>query len=378
MQRDNLDELLTAAIERGDVPGVVVAVADRQSVLYRGAFGKLADNPVVEMTVDAVFPIASMTKPVTSVGAMMLREQGRLGLDDLVGDYFPEFRGKQVIAEFDESDGSYATRPPASEITIRHLMTHTAGFGYGFSSPVVRDLSKGATEFGPRELLLLHDPGDRWTYGPSTRVLGWVIEKIAGESLDAFCESRIFAPLGMTDTGFSLASENLDRLVAPSKRVNGALVTESRPPTPNPNFNGDAGLLSTADDYARFVWMLLNDGEFDGVRLLAAESVHEMTTNQIGRLVVEQQPGAIPELSNSFPLGAGRDKWGLGFQLKVGVEDGLRPPGSYSWAGIHNTHFWGDPHNGIGVVMLTRVQPFYDAGCIRLLTEIERCVYRNL
>ncbi|MDP6423096.1 MAG: serine hydrolase domain-containing protein [SAR202 cluster bacterium] len=378
MQRDSLDWLLSNAVERGYVPGVVVVVATRESVLYRGAFGKLADDPVIDMTADAIFPVASMTKPVTSVGVMMLREQGLIDLDDAVSEYLPEFEGKEVIAGFDESDASYTTRPATTEVTIRHLMTHTAGFGYGFSSPIVRDLSRGAAGLGPREFPLLHDPGSKWTYGTSTRVLGWVIEKIAAEPLDAFFDSRILAPLGMTDTGFGLKSECFGRLVAQSRRVGATLVTGSGQRPPSSHVFGDAGLFSTADDYMRFVRMLLNGGELDGVRLLAAESVNEMITNQIGTLMVERQPGAMPERSRSFPLGAGRDKWGLGFQLKVGAEDGSRPPGSYSWAGIHNTHFWGDPHNGIGVVMLTRVLPFYDEGCIRLLTDLERRVYQNL
>ena len=372
--RSELDRLLHAAVERRDVPGVVAEVANGERTLYRGAFGKLDERGAVDMSADAIFQFASMTKPVTSVAVMMLKDQGLLDLDDVVGRYLPEFKGTEVIAEFDESDASYSTRPAACEITLRHLMTHTAGFGYSFWDYTLSKLSGQLGEYPP----LLHDPGSLWTYGPSTRVLGKVIEQVAVEPLDVFFESRIFEPLGMRDTGFDLKPEDRSRLASLFRCIDGELVGEQNPESYEPRVFGDGGLLGTANDYMRFLQMLLGMGQFGGRRLLTERSVSEMTKNQIGDLVVEEQPGAIPNMSNSFPLGAGEDKFGLGFQLKEAVESGARSPGSYSWAGMRNTHFWADPKQGIAAVLLMQVLPFYDDRCIKLLMDFEKHIYRNL
>ena len=372
--RAELDELLAAKVDQRDVPGVVAEVTDREGTLYHGAFGKLDERGSVDLPADAIFRIASMTKPVTSVAVMMLKDQGLVDLDDTVGQYLPEFNGAEVIDDFDESDSSYTTRPAAWEITLRHLLSHTAGFGYDFSNYTLSKL-RGRS---PANALLLHDPGTRWTYGMSTRVLGTVIETVTNESLDVFFESRIFKPLGMSDTGFHLRLEDRPRLAALFKRINGELIGESNPETYEPRVSGDTGLLSTANDYSLFLRTLLGMGEFEGNRMFTEQSIQEMTKNQIGDLVVEMQPGPITARSNPFPLSSREDKFGLGFQLKEGVESGERSRGSYSWAGINNTHFWVDPKNGIAAVLLTQVLPFYDSRCIQLLLDFERCIYRNL
>ncbi len=372
--RTELDALFYAKVDRRDVPGVVAEVANRERTLYRGAFGKLDDRGAVDMPTDAIFRIASMTKPVTSVAVLMLKDQGLVDLDDEVGRYLPELKGAEVIVEFDESNSSYATRPAAREITLRDLLSHTAGFGYDFSNYILSKLSDRLPAIPP----LLHDPGTRWTYGMSTRVLGRMIEKVTNQSLDVFFESSIFEPLGMSDTGFYLRPEDRPRLASRFRRINRELRGEPNPESYEPNVSGDAGLLSTASDYSSFLQMLLGMGEFDGNRILTEQSVRDMTKNQIGDLVVEMQPGAIPDRSNAFPYGAGKDKFGLGFQLKEGVEKVGRSPGSYSWAGINNTHFWADPDKGIAAVLLTQVLPFYDDRCIDLLLDFERCIYRNL
>jgi len=250
-----------------------------------------------------------MTKPVTSVAVMMLKEQGLVDLYDEVGQYLPELKGAEVIVEFDSSDSSYTTRPAAREITLRDLLNHTAGFGYDFSNYTLSKLGDRLPAIPP----LLHDPGTRWTYGMSTRVLGRVIEKVTNQSLDVFFESSIFKPLGMSDTGFYLRPEDRLRLASRFRRINRELIGEPNPESYEPRVFGDAGLLSTASDYSSFLQMLLGMGEFDGNRILTEQSVQDMTKNQIGDLVVEMQPGAIPDRSNPFPFGAGEDKFGLGF-----------------------------------------------------------------
>lgn len=372
-----MDAMLQAAVERRDVPGVVAMVASRERVIYRGAFGVLDEHGVKALSVDAIFRIQSMTKPVTSVAIMMLCEQGLLDVDDAIGQYLPDLVRREVLAVFNEVDTSYTTRPAAREVTIRDLLTHTAGFGYDFSNDILCALCRSGAR-SPRDLPLLHDPGVQWTYGMNTRILGEAIERITGEPLDAFFASRIFRPLGMRATRFDLQPEDRGRLASLFRRVNGELVGEPRPDPYKPFVAGDGGLLSTADDYIRFLQMLLNMGQFDTTRLLTSHSVSELTVNQIGSLKVQTQPGARSGLSNSFPLGAGEDTFSFGFQLKEGDEENARSPGSYSWAGLFNTHFWADPQQGVAAVLLMQVLPFYDDSCIRLLTDFERHIYRNL
>ena len=369
-----LDILLDEAVEQYDVRGVVAEVANRDRTIYRGAFGTRDELRAFDMPADAIFQIKSMTKPITSVAVMILKDQGVIDLDDPVARYLPDIKNAKIISDFDEADGSFTTRPGGHDITLRHLLTHTAGFGYNFSSHILSKLGDRL----PAASVLLHEPGSQWTYGSSTYVLGKVIEQVSGEPLDAFFETYIFKPLGMKDTGFDLKQNDYDRFAALFKRVHGRLVWVQLPETYQPQVFGDQGLLSTADDYIRFLRMLLNLGRFEGETLVTEQSVEEMTRNQIGSLTVEEQPGAIPWLSNSFPLGAGKDKFGLGFRLKEGMEVDARSPGSGSWAGLYNTHFWIDPKQGIATVLLMQVLPFYDDRCIRLLTNVEKSIYRNL
>ena len=374
-----LSQYLSGAVQRGDVPGVVALVVDRESVLYQGAAGKLDVARGVDMPADALFRIASMTKPVTSVAAMMLVEEGKLGLDDPVSKYVPGFEGRPVLARFNTADGTYDTRPAKRPVTIRHLMTHTSGLGYGFSSPIVSRLAQGNRE-KEAGLPLLHDPGDKWTYGTSTRVLGQVVEKISGQPLDVFFRDRIFGPLKMTDTSFVVPPEKVSRVVTVHQRVDGKLVEQPNTPVQQSPVNGEGGLYSTARDYGVFLQMLLNGGSLHTVKLLGAKSVAMMGANQIGSVVVDEQPAADPARTRPFPLGAGRDKFGLGFQIAVRDERyaKLRNPGSLSWAGINNTHFWIDPDSHIAAVVLIQVLPFYDEACIRVLREFEELVYRQV
>jgi len=372
-----LDDVLRSAVAAGGVPGVVALVATRDSVIYRGVYGVMDAVGDEAMTDDAIFRIASMTKPITSVGIMMLREDGLLDLDDAASEYLPELADREVLVEINSADSSVTTRPATRPITIRDLLRHTAGIGYSFSSHELLELAR-STDIPAREQPLLHDPGTRWTYGMSTAFLGWVIEEVTGETLPEFFESRILRPLGMVDTGPDLAQESHHRLVAMYRRVDGVLQGEPRPDQYRPEFRGDGGLLSTADDYVRFMQMILGSGERDGVRLLTQESVSEMVQNQLEGVVVVEQPGAIPSTSRAFPLGAGQDGFGLGFQISFGESVGGRPPGSLSWAGIANTHFWIDRENEIAVVLLVQLLPFYDEMAIDFLTSFERTLYSQI
>ncbi len=367
------------AVARGDVPGVVTLIADRDGVLYAGGAGKQDVARSVAMQPDAIFRIASMTKPITSVALMILVEQGKVGLDDPVSKYLPEFDRRPVIVNFSTADGTYQTRPATRAITIRHLLTNTSGLGYAWSDPVLERLVHFTKKTEP-ELPLLHDPGSKWTYSPATRVLGWVVEKVSGEPLEVYLRTRICAPLKMPDTGHSVPADKVARVVTVHSRQGGKLAEAPNEPQHESPVRGDGGLYSTAHDYGRFVRMLLNDGSLEGAKILSPQTVQTMGQNHIGPVYIETQPNAMPQRAQLFPIGAGRDKFGLGFQITMADPKyaGFRSPGSLSWAGINNTHFWIDPVRGLAGIVLMQVLPFYDATCIGVLRGIEEIVYRHL
>jgi CubicO group peptidase (beta-lactamase class C family) len=249
-----LSSQLSNAVIRGDTPGVVALVVGRDNVLYEGAAGKLDVAHGIGMPVNAIFSIASMTKPVTSVAVMMLFEEGKLKLDDSVSKYLPGFDNLQVIMKFNEKDATYETRPAKRPMTIRHLLTHTSGIGYGFANPIEYRLTE-ATKKDEWELPLLNDPGDKWNYGPGTALLGKIVEKITGESLEACFQKRIFQPLGMADTSYAVPPAQQPRLATKYTRLYGLLQAQPGrkiPSTPTPPFHGDGGLYSTAQDYGKF------------------------------------------------------------------------------------------------------------------------------
>jgi methyl acetate hydrolase len=377
-----LSRQLSAAVERGDTPGVVALVVDRDEVLYEGAAGKLDVGRNIPMPIDAIFNIASMTKPVTSVAIMMLLEEGKLKLDDPVSKYLTGFDNLQVITKFNEADGTYETRPAKRAMTVRHLLTHTSGIGYAFCNPIVARLQRG-NQKAEWEIPLLSDPGDKWNYSASTRVLGLIVEKITGTPLENWYQEHIFTPLGMVDTSYAVAADKQSRLSMTHTRASGTLQEQPRgqiPSTPTAPFRGDGGLYSTVRDYSLFMRMLLNGGRLGSTKILGESSVKAMGQNHIGSIFVEQQPAADPLRTKPFPLGAGQDKFGLGFQIAAKNDRyaGFRSPGSMSWAGIFNTEFWIDPERHIAGVQMMQVLPFYDDGAIRTLRDFEELVYKGI
>jgi methyl acetate hydrolase len=367
-----LSKQLTASVERGDTPGVVAMVVDKDGEIFSGAAGLLPD---------AIFNIASMTKPVTSVAIMMLLEEGKLTLDDPVSKHLPGFDKLQVITKFNAADGSFEARPAKNVMTVRHLLTHTSGIGYGFSSPVLAKLQQP-----PKlewEIGLLHEPGEAWTYGASTRVLGLIVQKHTGEELENYYQRRIFKPLGMNDTSWAVVAEKQSRVPRNHRRVDGKWQEQpaaTLPTTPASPQRGDGGLYSTAHDYGLFIRMLLNGGKLGSARIISEKSVKLMGENHIGNVVVSMQPVGMEALTKPFPLGAGKDKFGLGFQ--VAADDpaaaAFRSPGSLSWAGLFNTEFWIDPKAGIGGIVLMQGLPFYDDGAIRTLRDFESVLYKQI
>ena len=320
-----------------------------------------------------------MTKPVTSVAVMSLVDAGEVGLEDPVSRYLPAFKGRPVIAKFSASDRTWQTRAARRPITIRHLLANTSGLGYAFTDPTVARILAGSAQT-ELDLPLLHDPGARWTYSASTRALGWVIEAVSGRKLDAFLRERIFKPLKMRETWHVVPAGKVARVVTSHQRTRGKLLEEANAPVQESTVRGDGGLYSTAADYGRFVRMLLNGGSLDGERILSPQVVRRMGSNAIGALAVETQPDANPSRTRPFPLGAGHDKFGLGFQIAAADPKyaKYRSPGSLSWAGIYNTHFWIDPKRQIAGIVLMQVLPFYDRACIGVLRKIEAATYKHL
>ncbi len=380
-QSASLDEKLSAAVTRGDVPGLVVIAATRDRILYQGVFGKAEVGRERPMTADALFRIASMTKAVTSIAAMQLYEQGRFALDDPAEKYLPELANLMVFESFDNVTGRYKVRPAAKRVTIRHLFTHTSGLAYAFTSPIVRDFKPRDVEkfeAGP----LLFEPGTQWIYGTSVDWVGRLVETLSGKNLEEYFRERIFTPLGMSDTFYNVPETKQARLVTVHRRQDGrpdAPLTEqpNQPQLPATTFNGGGGLSSTASDYIRFERMILNGGTLDGARILSADTVALMTKNQIGKVGVRALTTAQPDRSMDFTfINDGKDKWGLGFLLTTNQVAGKRSAGSLSWGGINNTYFWIDPARGIAGVVMMQFLPFADTKALAIYDTFERGVYQ--
>lgn len=375
-----IDAFLRQAVADHAVPAVVAIVVNREQQLFLGGAGKRDVAKASDLTTDAIFRIASMTKPITSLAVMQLQEEGKIGFDDPITKYLPEWERARVLTSFNDADRTFQSRPPARPITVRHLLTHTSGIGYSFADARLAKLDDG--KHPEVDMPLLHDPGDRFTYGPNTAVLGYIVEKVSGQTLDAFLKARILDPLGMRDTFFVVPAEKRDRVVTQHVRNPDGLAERPNPDVLRSNVRGDGGLFSTAADYGRFMQLFLNGGRAGAARLVSEASLQVMTSNQIGALRVQQQPSANPMIARPFPIGAGKDTFGFGFQIEVepsrNADTGLRSAGSLSWGGIYNTHFWIDPQQHIAAAVLMQVLPYYDDAALEVLRGVERLVYRHL
>jgi methyl acetate hydrolase len=378
-----IDELLEAAVAAGTVPGVVTVAADRGGVRHESTAGRLSVDGDAPVGPDTMFRIASMTKAITTVAALQLVEQGRLELDQPVASVAPAFGELQVLDGFDGDEPRL--RAPASQATIRQLMSHSAGLGYRFLN---EDLTRYQQLTGLPDLLtgekamlgmpLASDPGTRWEYGLNTDWLGQVVEAVTGQGLDEVLAEHVLVPLGMADTSFAPTDEQRARLMPIHARTpDGGLVATELGWPPEPEFwPGGHGLYGTAGDYLRFLRALLGGGELDGARILAPETVELMFTPQLGELALpEIIRTADPMLTNDIQALPIPQTWGLGLHLVLEDLPGMRHAGTGDWAGICNSYYWIDRASGVTGAIFTQVLPFFDARIVELAGGFEQEVY---
>ncbi len=379
-----VDQMFADATGAGAIPGVVALAANATGFLYSGALGRRDLNHGPAITVDTVFRIASMTKIVTCVAVLQLVEQGTLSLDQPVGGLLPELESPQVLIGFEE-DGTPRLRQASRPITLRHLLTHTAGFGYHIWNADLnryRAAGGGAGQTGKMALLdapLLFDPGERWEYGINIDWAGEAVERASGLSLEDYLQEHIFRPLGMSDTSFLLTPARHARLAALHQRNDDGSLTPLPldPPAPPVFYAGGGGLYSTGPDYLRFLQALLHGGVFAGQRILSAESVTLLLTNQIGNLQVGGLKSAAPATSRDGEFFPGMVKrWSLGGLLTTADLPGARRAGSLSWCGLYNCYFWLDPTHQLTALLLTQILPFLDPAVLSLADQFERSIYQ--
>jgi CubicO group peptidase (beta-lactamase class C family) len=373
---NRIDDFINSYIKDGKCNGAAGIVMQNGKVIYQKAFGLADIENKKLMQTNSIFRIASMTKPVVSVAVMMLYEEGRFLLDDPVSRFIPEFKNATVIDKYNEKDTTYTTVPAKTPVTIRQLLSHTSGIGYaqigssmanaiyykhgingGIGTPqstlqqIIPKLAK---------LPLFNQPGEAFLYGLNVDVLGYLVEVVSGQPLDKFLQQRIFTPLGMADTYFYLPAAKQNRLVNLYKQnnngklelqqeliaLNGDFVRDF-PKTNGTFFSGGAGLSSTIYDYAVFCQMLLNNGVYNGKRLLSPHTIAMMTKNQIGNYTMW---GDKPDLSKRFGLGFGVFMEAAALTLPLAA-------GSYDWAGMFASHFWIDPTNKVVAIFMRNVWP---------------------
>jgi CubicO group peptidase (beta-lactamase class C family) len=368
--------VLRKAVDDGAAPCIVGVAADHEGIIYEGSAGPLAvgaDEPVAG---DSIFRIASMTKVVSTVAALQLRDGGYLAFDAPVDTYCPEFADVQVLDGFDDDDRP-RLRAPAGRATVEQLVTHTAGLAYGFWNA---DILRWQAATAPTTVFaapMVADPGTTFQYGTSTDWLGRVVEVASGTPLNDYLAEHVFVPLGMQSTAFLLTDEQRARCVPVHvKEQGGGWVTTDFDWDRHPDhWSGGHGLYSTPRDFLRFQRMLLGGGRLNGTTILDSSSVREAFTNQIGDLWFPAEiRTADPAASFDFVAGPGM-KWGWGLLINTHGRPGLRHAGSGAWAGMFNTYFWVDPAAGVTGAIYTQCSPFVDPEVLRVFREFERALY---
>jgi methyl acetate hydrolase len=382
------DAVLSKAVNSTPgVPGVVAVATDRNANIYEGAFGVRQAGADAAMTTDSVFAIFSTTKAITGTACLQLVEDGKLDLDAPAKTYAPEIGEVQVLDGFDDA-GKPKLRAPKRDITTRMLLLHTAGFGYDFFN---ENYNRLAQNHGQPSVItashasirtpLLFDPGEKWEYGSNMDWAGQVVEGIAGKRLGEVMRERIFKPLGMKDTAFSMNDSMRKRMVTMHQRDDKGQLTPlpdfTLPSDPEVHMGGH-GLYSTVLDYAKFIRMWLNDGQGAGERVLKKDTVEMAAKNGLpGDMKIKGLPGVIPSLSNYAEFFPGMPKsWALTFMINDHDAPTGRPAGALAWAGLANLYFWIDRKNGVGGFWATQIFPFADPASVGGYIDFETAVYR--
>ena len=385
--RAKIDAVLKQAVDAKDVPGVVAMVATDKGLFYENAFGvrELGKGP--DMTLDSVFRIASMTKAITSVAAMQMVEQGKLKLEEPVPNIDPALGSPQVLEGFDAS-GAPKLRPAKRPITLRHLLTHTSGFCYEqWDANMVKYVkasgmpSTATGKVAALRMPLVSDPGDKWEYSISIDWAGRLVESVSGQTLDAYFRDKIFAPLGMKDSGYVTSDEQRARQARVHQRQpDGALVSQPLETPFTPEFwSGGGPLYSTGRDYLTFLQALLHGGGHNGARILKPETVALMGKNHTGDIPAGIMKTTNPARSNDVDLFPGAPiRWGLGYMLNMEPGPNGRSAGTVSWGGIFNTYYWLDPAKRVTGLIMTQILPFADTKTLKLYGQFERSVYDAL
>ena len=381
-----IDQCLSGAVERGAVHGVSASLLCSSQVQYEASFGTRASDSDRAMTPDTVMAIMSMTKALTAAAAMQLVERSRLHLDAPAAQIVPELGTLQVLTGFD-NHGKPQLRAPRSAMTLRQLLTHTSGLAYPIWNtdllryavehevPDIATLQKAALH-----LPLMFDPGTEWEYGIGIDWVGLMVEAASGLTLGAYFAEHLTGPLGMTSTAFEPTPSMLERMAPIHARTDTGELAVLPPMTPeNPEFEmGGGGLLSTVQDYGRFVRMIMGNGSLDGTRVLSTDSIDTMTRNQMGPVRVKHLPTAMPMLSNDAEFFPGEPKsWGLSFQISESDCDTGRKAGTLMWAGLTNSYYWIDRASNLAGIYLTQIFPFVDHQALTHYYEFERTAYAH-
>jgi methyl acetate hydrolase len=384
----SLDRVFEQMVDAKRIPGVVALSATDQKPIYQGAFGKRSSAQDAVMTPDSVFWIASMTKAITSTAAMQLVEQGKLKLDQPIGDVLPELKSVQVLEGFDASD-TPKLRPPKRPITLRQLLTHTAGFTYDIwdANTARYEKIKGIPGIISCKNDALHtplafDPGDKWEYGINIDWAGKAVEKVSDQKLGAYFQEHLFGPLGMADTGFKLTASQRARLVTMhARQADGSLKPIDFEIPQDPEFEmGGGGLYSTAADYMKFCQLFLHAGRSgSGAQVLRPETVAEMSKNQMGDINVTVLKTVDPASSTDAEFFPGMvKKWSTAFMMNTADAPTGRSAGSLAWAGLGNTYFWIDPKRRVAGVILMQLLPFGDRDALEAFSQFETATYKSL
>jgi methyl acetate hydrolase len=384
-QYGKIDRLLREAVDSGAVPGVIaIAVNDRERLYERGC-GRRGLSTEKPMTLDSVLYYASMSKALVGAAAMQLVEQGRANLDEPVSRHLPGLAAPKVLEGYD-ANGNPIIRPAKRPITLRHLLTHTSGFGYDiWNANICRYMAENRipgvcdSRLITLEVPLVFDPGERWQYGISIDWVGRLVEAASGQNLEDYLRNNLFEPLGMKDTAFILTPERRSRLAELHQRgPDGSLRPIDQMMTQEPEYYmGGAGLYGSAGDFAAFMQMMLNDGRsHDGVQVLKPTTTALMGENSIGDLKAGVLKSVMPEASHDLDFFPGMDqKWGLSFLINTQDAPAGRSAGSLTWAGVINSYYWIDPKQKLGGLIMTQILPFADPIVLRLYNEFERALY---